>query len=135
LLVVPSCMYKWSVSPFTNPNPVNIRTYYMTILSTHLRLGIPSDFFPSDFPTNILYEFLFAPNRATCSAHLILLDLIIILGEKLRNSSLCSFSPNTLSLCSSLNVRDKVSRNYGFCIFQFLFLDSRREDKRFCSEW
>jgi hypothetical protein len=37
-------------------------------LSIHLRLGLPSGLFPSGFPTNILYAFLFSI-RATCPSH------------------------------------------------------------------
>jgi hypothetical protein len=53
-------------------------------LSTHLRLGLPSGVFPSG--NNILYSFLFSHIRAPCPAHLILLDLIIliILGEEYK---------------------------------------------------
>jgi hypothetical protein len=96
---------------------------------------------------------------------LILLDLIIliILGEeyKLRSSLLCSFLhsavtscffgpnillstlfSNTLSLCSSLNVRDQFSHPYRttgksivLYILIFRFFDCRLEDRRFWTEW
>jgi hypothetical protein len=46
------------------------------VLSSHLRLGLPSCLFPSCFLTKILYTFLIAPMHATWSAHLIVLNLI-----------------------------------------------------------
>jgi hypothetical protein len=33
------------------------------LISTHLHLDLPSGLFPSGFPTNILYAFLFSPYR------------------------------------------------------------------------
>ena len=94
------------------------------ILSSHLRMGLPSGLFLSGFPTKTLYTLLLYPIRAKCPAHHFLLDLITrtILGEEYRSLSfsLCSFLhfcvtlyllglnillstlfSNTLSLCCS----------------------------------
>ena len=44
------------------------------ILSSHLRLGLPSSLFPSGFPTKTLNASLISLMRAAIPAHLILLD-------------------------------------------------------------
>ena len=67
------------------------------ILSSHLRLELPSRLFPSGFPTNTLYTPLPYSKRVTCPAHQILLDFIArkIVDEEYRSLS--------YSLCSLLH--------------------------------
>ena len=93
----------WAV-PIQSIYPYPISWRSVLILSTHLRLGLPSGLFLSGFPTKTLYTPLSSPVRATCSAHLILLDFITrtILDEDYKSfsSSLCNLlhSPVTSSL-------------------------------------
>ena len=76
----------------TPPHPTFWRS--ISILSSHLRLGLPNGLFPSGFPIKTLYTPLLSPTRATCPTHLVFLDFITwtVLGEQyialsLNNSS------------------------------------------------
>jgi hypothetical protein len=136
---------RWSLSWAISIQSIPLDLIYLRallILSFHPCIGLPSGIFPSCFPIKILYAFLFShacympcPSHPSNYSNYIWQSIISsLLGPNILLSTLLS---NTLSLCSSFNVRDQVSHPYKttgkiivFYILIFTFLDSRREDKK-----
>ena len=129
-----------AIRPFSEParsSPYSPTSHFLKIylnIILPLMPGSPKRSLSLIFPTNTLHTPLLSPIRATCPAHLILLDFITrtVLGEEYKSlsSSFCSFlhSPdissllgpnillstlfsNTLSLSSSLSVSDEPIQN------------------------
>ena len=112
----------WAISIQSMPlHPTSWKL--ILIFSSHLRLGLPSGFFPSGIPTKTLYTPILSPILATCPAHLVLLDLMTrtIWGEEYRSlsSSLCfclhSYFRNNLNSLSTAQLQaEKTVPHFPF---------------------
>jgi hypothetical protein len=134
------------------------------ILFSHLHLGLPSGLLSSDRPTKSCMHLssrytchiplpshssrVDHPNNNRWAVQIIKLPIIqssplprylVPLSPSILLNLLFS---NILSLRSSFNVSDQVSHPYKttgniivLYILIFKFLDSKLEDKRFCTEW
>jgi hypothetical protein len=127
-------------NPVHTPRPTSWRS--IIILSSHLHFGLPSGLLPSGFPTKNLYTPL-SPIRATCPAHLILLDFITrtILGEECTSwsSSLWTFLHYTVTsslLGPNILLNTLFSNTLNLCYaslqFKLVGILKPHYDKRHC---
>ena len=126
--------------------------------------GLPSGLFPSGFPTKNLYAPLLSPICVTFPAYLILLYLItqnyllrstehktplfVVFSTSFyliplrsrylpQHSILEKFWPMLLPQCDRPNftTTQNNNKNFSSVYLIFIFLDSKPENKMFCTEW
>jgi len=100
---------------------------------------IAAHLIPLDFITRIMFGEQYGSWSSSWYSFLHPTPLPAI-SSLLRPSIFSAIFTNTLSLCPHFNVTDQVSHPNGTCkitplyILIFIFLDSKLEDKRLCTE-
>jgi hypothetical protein len=107
--VAVTCPYPDPAQPNPSPTSYFLKIHLNIIL---LHLGLPSGLFPSGFPTKTLCTPLLSPIRATCPAHLIILDFITRTIVDLYRFIKKSIQLFELHYTSCINVRVNVKKIY-----------------------
>ena len=123
---------KWSFSlTFSHQSPVSTPPLPHTCY-------IPHHFIPLD----LMNRTIFGEEYRSLNSSLYSLPCSPVTLSLLSSNILLSTPfPNTLSLSSTLNLSDHISRPYKtrkvifLYILIFIFLSSKLEDKRFCTAW
>ena len=95
------------LNPIDTPHPTSWRS--ILILSSHLRLDLPSGLVSSGFPTKTLYTSLLFPIRATFPAHHILLDFISVFVRRDTFLLIISWCSEILP-CRTVASRELIDR-------------------------
>jgi hypothetical protein len=121
-------------SPFSHPTSL----MSIVIWSSHLRHGLPSDLFPSDFHIKTLFAPHLSPIRATVPVHIMFLQFIIrmIFGEdwSSQSSSMCSLLHSPAAAYKSRYFGKIWNRHICSCQLRQCFLFWKRAQEQRASK-
>jgi hypothetical protein len=98
----------------SSPCPHSSSRRSILILSSYLRLGLPSGFFSSGFCTKPLYLSFLPLIHATCRACLSLLDLITRMRNTEHKASRCVVDTTILTLCIYFKMVPQTTYCYNY---------------------
>jgi hypothetical protein len=100
---------KHATRPYSEPDLSSPRAQptswrFISVLFSHLRLGLPNGLSPSGFPIKTLFAPLLTPTHATCSAHFFLLELLCNMDLKYANQNFYILSRYMLRTSRTKNI-------------------------------